>query len=330
MKAVQVFEYGNCDGLRLGQIGVPAPGAGEALVKLKFAGVNFIDVYMRKGHYRHTKTYETPLPFTLGMEGSGTVVEINGDDSSVRVGDRVAYCLSRGSYAEFAAVPAWKLVPVPDDIEAQVATVLMLQGCTAHYLSHSLFPLQAGQWCLIHAGAGGVGQLLIQLAKRRGAKVITTVGRQDKADVVKQLGADHVVLYGEIDFRDAVMEITGGHGVNVVYDSVGRDTIDRSIHCLRQRGTCVNFGGSSGMVQQVSPLDLAEAGSVFFTRPHLAHYMTSTDEIRGRAHDLFKAVRQGELQVAIDAVFPLEDAVKAHQTIEDRQTKGKLLLKTTS
>ena len=327
MKAVHIDAYGGRDRLAYRDVDTPAPGPGEVLVKLDYAGVNFIDVYMREGHYRHTRTYGTPLPFTLGMEGAGTVVDANGAQS-VANGDRVAYCLERGSYAECAAVAAAKLVKVPADIDVDVATVLMLQGCTAHYLSHSLYPIRPGEWCLVHAGAGGVGQLLIQLAKARGGRVIATVGTPAKAEIVNKLGADHAVLYREVDFQAAVRDITGGEGVHVVYDSVGRDTIDRSLRCLRRRGTCVNFGGSSGMVETVKPLDLAEAGSVFFTRPHLAHYMASHEEIQGRADDLFEAVRTGKLQISIDTVFRLSEAVKAHETIEARKTMGKLLLDT--
>ena len=204
MRAVQVFEYGGRGGIRQLDIEAPVVTAGHALVKLDFAGVNFIDVYMREGRYKDSATYGTPLPFTLGMEGAGMVVETGSGVAGLQAGERVAYCLERGSYAEYAVVPAWKLVKVPDPLSLEQATVLMLQGCTAHYLSHSLFPLQPGQWCLIHAGAGGVGQLLVQLAKLRGARVIATVGSQRKADIVQALGADHAVLYRESDFARAV------------------------------------------------------------------------------------------------------------------------------
>ncbi len=328
MHAVQIFEYGGRDGLHHVETDRPVPAAGQALVQLDYAGVNFIDVYMREGRYKDSATYGTPLPFTLGMEGAGTVLETGTNAEQLQPGDRVAYCLERGSYAEYAAVPAWKLVKVPQSITLDVATVLMLQGCTAHYLSHSLFPIQAGQWCLIHAGAGGVGQLLIQLAKQRGAKVITTVGNEEKAARVKALGADHAVLYRTVDFADEVDRLTAGEGVHVVYDSVGKDTIEGSLRSLRIRGTCVNFGGSSGMVQQISPLRLAEAGSVFFTRPHLAHYLRNAEEIAMRTSQLFDLVASEKLKVNIDTVFPLADAKTAHEVLEGRGTTGKLLLKT--
>jgi NADPH:quinone reductase len=330
MKAIQVASYGGREGLALNEVAVPAPGEGQALVRLDLAGVNFIDVYMREGHYRHSPVYGTPLPFTIGMEGAGIVEQAGRGVTGVTRGDRVAYCLSRGAYAEYAAVPAWRLVKVPDDIALDVATVLMLQGCTAHYLSHSLFALREGHVCLVHAGAGGVGQLLIQLAKLRGAQVITTVGSQDKAALVRQAGADHVVLYRERDFREAVMEITRGRGVDVAYDAVGKATIEGSIRSVRRRGTVCNYGGASGLVESVSPLMLADAGSVFFTRPHLAHYTADTEEIAGRARDLFALVREGKLKVRVDRALPLAQAAEAHAVIEARGTTGKLLLRTSA
>ncbi len=325
MQAVQIKAYGGGDGLALSAVGQPRPQPGEALVELEFSGVNYIDIYMREGHYRASKTYGSPLPFTLGMEGAGRVADANGAPG-LAAGDRVAYCLARGSYAEYAVVPAWKLVKIPDALDAPVATALMLQGCTAHYLSHSLFPLQPGHWCLIHAAAGGVGQLLVQLAKLRGANAIATVGSAEKAQRVTELGADYTVLYRETGFLAAVQDITGGEGVHVVYDSVGADTIADSIRCLRRRGTCVNYGGSSGLVEAVNPLALAEAGSVFFTRPHLAHYMHDAEEIGTRAKALFNAVERNALRICIDRVFPLPDAAQAHAVMENRATRGKLLL----
>lgn len=327
MKAVQVLEYGGRDQLVLREVPLPAPAAGEALVQLAYAGVNFIDVYMREGHYRHSATYGAPLPMTLGMEGGGSIEAIGPGVDSVKVGDRVAYCLSRGSYAEYAVVPAWKLVKVPVDVPFDVATTLMLQGCTAHYLSHSLFALAPGHSCLVHAGAGGVGQLLVQLARLRGARVLATVGSAEKAEIVRKLGGEPI-LYREVDFREAVMDATGGAGVDVVYDSVGLETIDRSLRSLKRRGVCVNYGGSSGLVESIKPLDLAEAGSVFFTRPHLAHYMGDSGEINGRAADLFAAYLSKELKVTIDRIFPLGAVAEAHTRIEGRQTLGKLLLDT--
>ena len=327
MKAVVVTQFGGPQHLAYTDLPDPQPAAGEALVRLDYAGINFIDVYMRSGFYARSQTYKTPLPMTIGMEGYGTVVAIAPDVHDVAVGDRVAYCLVRGSYAQLAAVPAWRLVKIPPDIPAPIATTLMLQGLTAHYLSHSAFPLAAGKTCLIHAGAGGVGQLLIQLAKLRGASVITTVGTEEKAAIARSRGADHVILYRQTDFREEVMKLTDRRGVDVVYDAVGKDTIHGSIRSLRKRGLVINYGGASGLVQSVEPLELAEAGSVFFTRPHLADYTATPEELRGRADDLFAAYRSGRLQVAVDREFPLAEAAAAHTYLEGRGTRGKLLLK---
>ena len=327
MRAIGVNAFGGPEALDMLDMPAPEPGAGEVRVKLTLAGLNFIDIYMRSGAYKKSDTYKTPLPMVLGMEGAGTVDALGEGVEGLASGQRVAWCIHRGSYAEYAVVPAWKLVPIADDVPDDIATALQLQGCTAHYLSHSAFPLTEGQSCLVHAGAGGVGQLLVQLAKARGAIVLTTVGSEDKADIARARGADHMILYQQQDFREEVMRITGGEGVHVVYDAVGRETISRSIRSLRRRGTIINYGGASGLVEAVSPLELAEAGSVFFTRPHLADYMASAQEIRARTDDLFAHWRAGRLQVAIDRTLPLEAAAEAHRLIEGRGTRGKILLK---
>lgn len=327
MKAVTISRFGGPEALELTDATMPEPQDGEALVELEFAGVNFIDVYMRSGLYARSHTYQTPLPMTLGMEGAGLVKAVGAGVSDVSVGDRVAYCIVRGSYAQYATVPAGKLVRIPPDIPLPVATALMLQGLTAHYLSHSAFPLRPGKSCLVHAGAGGVGQLLIQLAKLLGATVIATVGSEEKAAVARERGADHVLLYREVDFREEVRRLTAGRGVDVVYDSVGRDTIARSIRSLARRGLCINYGGASGLVTSIEPLELAEAGSVYFTRPHLADYISSAAELRARASDLFSAYVEGKLAVTIDRELPLADAAEAHRWLEARRTKGKLLLR---
>jgi NADPH:quinone reductase len=327
VRAVGVNAFGGPEALCLLDLPEPEPGPGEARVRVTLAGVNFIDVYMRSGAYRRSDTYRTPLPMVLGMEGIGRIDALGEGVSGLAAGQRVAWCIHRGAYAEAAVVPAWKLVPVPDEMPDEVACALQLQGCTAHYLTHSAFALGPGHTCLLHAGAGGVGQLVIQLAKARGAKVITTVGSVEKAEIARARGADHVILYREEDFRERVSEITAGEGVDVVYDSVGRDTIARSIRSLRRRGLVVNYGGSSGLVEAISPLDLAEAGSVFFTRPHLADYMRDTAAIRSRTDTLFALVRDRRLEVAIDRVLPLADAPEAHRVLEGRGTRGKLLLR---
>jgi NADPH2:quinone reductase len=324
---MQIRHFGAADELTLIELPPPEPGPGEARVRLDLSGVNFIDVYMRDGSYARSRTYVTPLPMTLGMEGCGTVDAVGAGVESCRPGDRVAYCLARGSYADYAVVPAWRLVPVPPGVPSAIATALMLQGSTAHYLTHSAFRLEPGMTCLVHAGAGGVGQLLVQLAKRRGARVLATVGSPEKAELARSRGADHCILYRETDFRDEVMRFTGGKGVNVVYDSVGRDTLPRSLRALARRGTCVNFGASSGQPDPVPVLELAEAGSVYLTRPHLADYMASAEEIRGRAADLFAAWQNSALVVTIDRELPLSAAAEAHRVLESRGTRGKLLLR---
>ena len=327
MKAIAINEFGGPDKLQLINMPDPTPAAGEALVKLEYAGVNFIDIYMRSGRYAKSDTYKTPLPMTIGMEGGGSVAALGEGVTGLKPGDRVAYCIVRGSYAPYAAVPAWKLVKIPADMPMAIATTLMLQGLTAHYLTHSAFRLEPGHSCLVHAGAGGVGQLLIQLAKLRGATVLATAGSAQKIEIARQRGADHVILYRETDFRAAVMKITGGKGVDVVYDAVGKDTIAGSIRSLKKRGLCINYGGASGLVEAINPLELGEAGSVFFTRPHLADYLQTAEEIGGRAADLFAAHAAGKLGVAIDREFPLAEAGQAHQYLEGGRTRGKLLLR---
>ena len=326
MKAIQVKNYGGSDALTLADLPVPKPADGEALIKIGRAGINFIDVYMRSGLFKRSRTYPQSPPMTLGMEGAGRVAALGPGVGNVAPGDRVAYCLELGSYAEYAIVPAWKLVKVPDDVPLDIATALQMQGSTAHYLTDSLYPLEDGQSCLVHAGAGGLGQLVIQLAKSRGATVFATVGSAEKAEIAKARGADHVILYREVDFAAAVRDLTDGVGVDVVYDSVGKDTIEGSLECLKPRGMLSNNGNASGAIKALDPLDLAEAGSVFFTRPHLADYIASAEERNRRAGDLYRLYREGRLTVTVDRTFPLAEASVAHDAIEGRQTKGKLLL----
>lgn len=327
MKAISIGSFGGPDVCRLAEVEAPSPASGEIGVRLAYAGINFMDVYMRNGTYAKSHTYQTPLPMTIGMEGAGTVSVVGAGVTDFSVGDRVAFCLVRGAYAESINVPAWKAVKVPETIDLRVAAALMLQGSTAHYLSHSAFPLGREHTCLIHAGAGGVGQLLIQLAKARGARVLTTVGSEEKATIAGTCGADEIILYREKDFREETLRLTGGHGVDVVYDSVGRDTIHRSIRSLKKRGLCILFGASSGVVPSIEPIELAEAGSIFFTRPHLADYLRDANEIRGRVGDLFDLVGKNRLRVAIDREFPLADASAAHAYLEAGKTRGKLLLR---
>jgi NADPH:quinone reductase len=324
---MRIHAFGGPEVVIEDELPVPVAGQGEVLIKLEFAGVNFIDVYLRNGTYRRSHTYVTPLPMTLGMEGAGKVAALGPGVEHVGVDDRVAYGLARGSYAEYAVVPEMKVVRIPAGLSSEVAAALLFQGATAHYLASSAFKLAPGHVCLVHAGAGGVGQILIQFAKRRGARVIATVGTPEKAEIAKTRGADAAILYRETDFREEVMRLTSGEGVDVVYDSVGRDTLPRSLRSLKRRGTCVNFGASSGQPAPVEVLELAEAGSVFLTRPHLADYMASREEIAWRANDLFEAYREGHIEVAIERCFPLNAASEAHRLLEGRGTRGKILLR---
>jgi NADPH2:quinone reductase len=326
MKAIQVTAYGGPEVLSLTDIDRPEPADGEVRVKVAYAGVNFIDVYTRNGLYANSHTYRNAPPFTNGREGVGTVDAIGPGVEGVAVGDRVAWCLVLGAYAEYACVPAWRLVKLPDDVSRKHAVTLMLQGCTAHYLSHSLFALEPGHSALIHAGAGGVGQLLVQLAKLRGAEVFATVGNQQKAEQVLALGADHAILYQQEDFAQVVLNNTLGQGVDVVYDSVGAATIDGSIRCCKRRGTVCNFGAASGAVTTVDPLALAEAGSLFFTRPHMADYMRDAEEIGWRGDQMLDHAAAGRIRINVDRVLPLDQAAEAHRILESRGTTGKLLL----
>ena len=320
MKAIRIHETGGPEVLRLEEVPDPQPGPGEAVVRLEAIGLNFIEVYHRTGLYR------SALPFTPGGEGAGRVVAVGQDVSGIKPGDRVASTSLRGSYAELAWAPIDKLVPVPDEVETSVAAAVLLQGLTAHYLATSTYPLAQGSWCLIHAAAGGVGLLLCQMAKARGARVIGTVSTEEKAALATQAGADHVVLYTRQDFVSEARRLTGGHGVAVVYDSVGESTFQGSLNSLAPRGMLVLFGQSSGPVPPVDPQVLNAKGSLYLTRPTLTHYTASRDELLTRARDLFAWMEAGKLQVRIDRTYPLADAAAAHRALEGRETKGKVLL----
>ena len=320
MKAIRIHETGGPEVLRLEEVPDPQPGPGEAVVRLEASGLNFIEVYQRTGLYR------SALPFIPGGEGAGRVVAVGPNVSEVKPGDRVASTSLRGSYGELAWAPIDKLVPVPDEVETSVAAAVLLQGLTAHYLATSTYPLAQGSWCLIHAAAGGVGLLLCQMAKARGARVIGTVSTEEKAALATQAGADHVVLYTRQDFVSEARRLTGGHGVAVVYDSVGESTFEGSLNSLAPRGMLVLFGQSSGPVPPVDPQVLNAKGSLYLTRPTLTHYTASRDELLTRARDLFAWMEAGKLQVRIDRTYPLADAAAAHRALEGRETKGKVLL----
>jgi len=320
MKAVRVHDYGGAEVLAIEDIAVPEPQAGEARVKIEAIGVNFIDIYQRTG------LYPLKTPFTLGMEGAGVVDAIGENVTEVEKGERVAYAMILGSYAEYALVPAAKLVPRPANVDSQSAAALMLQGMTAHYLTHSSYALKDGETALVHAAAGGTGLLLVQIAKMRGARVIGTVSTEAKAQLAKAAGADEVILYTQSDFLTEVKKLTGGKGVHVVYDSVGATTFEKSLDCLRPRGYLVLFGQSSGPVPPLDPGKLAAKGSLFLTRPTLAHYTLDRAELLQRAGDLFGWSASGKLKLRIDKVCSLSQAADAQRLLESRKTTGKIVL----
>ena len=320
MKAIVVEQPGGPEALQYKEVPAPEPAAEQVLVRVAAIGVNFIDVYHRKGFYPQ------PLPFTPGSEFSGTIEAVGAKVEDLKVGQRVATASGLGAYAEHARAPADKCVMIPDTIDDKTAAALMLQGMTAHYLTLSTRPLQPGMSCLVHAAAGGVGLLLCQIAKLRGARVIATVSTEEKAKLAREAGADEVVLYTKEDVVPRVKEFTGGKGVDVVYDGVGKTTIEQSIASLAPRGLLNTFGQSSGPVPPIDPLTLNKAGSLFMTRPTLAHYIATRAELAKRAEDLFSWVKDKRLHIRIGATFPLAEAAAAHRALEARQTTGKVLL----
>jgi len=320
MRAIRVREVGGPEVLTVEDVESPTPGEGEARVRVTASGVNFIDVYFRTG------AYSTPTPFTPGMEAAGIVDAVGPGVTGVAVGDRVAYAMHLGSYAEQVVLPAWKLVPVPDGVELDVAAAVMLQGMTAHYLATSTFPLGPGHRCLIHAAAGGVGLLLCQLARRRGAVVYGTTSTPEKAERAREAGAHQVILYTETDFPQEVQRLTEGKGVSVVYDSVGKTTFQGSLDSLQPRGMLVLFGQASGPVPPVDLQLLNQKGSLFVTRPSLNHYLADRRELMQRASDVLGGVAGGTLRLSIGGSWPLAQAAGAHAALESRETWGKLLL----
>ncbi|WP_337286719.1 quinone oxidoreductase [Candidatus Methylomirabilis sp.] len=320
MRAIRMHEYGGPEVLRYEEVALPEPGAGEARVKIEAVGVNYIDIYQRKGQY------PDPLPVIPGREAAGVVDAVGPGVSDLAPGARVVYAMHVGSYAEYAIVPVRRLVPIPNAVEVRVAAAAMLQGLTAHYLTHSTYPLQPGDTALIHAAAGGVGLLLVQMAKRRGGRVIGTVSTRQKADLARQAGADEVILYTEVDFETETRRLTNGQGVNVVYDSVGQTTFDKSLNSLAPRGYLALYGQSSGPVPPLNPQVLSAKGSLYLTRPNLMHYTLDRAELLKRAGDLFDWIIAGTLTVRIDATFPLAEAAVAHRCLEERKTAGKVLL----
>ena len=320
MKAIQVKQVGGPDAMEVVELPVPQPKANEAVVKLAAAGVNFIDVYVREGRYK------APLPLVPGQEGAGVVTAVGSNVKLVKLGDRVAWASILGAYAEYAAVPADRLVVIPNGVTDEQAAAVMLQGMTAHYLSHDTYPLKRGETALIHAAAGGVGLLLVQMAHNMGARVIATVSTEEKAKLARAAGADEVILYTQTDFETETKRLTGGKGVDVVYDSVGKTTFDKGLNILRPRGMMALFGGSSGAVPPFDPMILNQKGSLFLTRPTLGHYTSTREELVERAGAVFGMIAAGKLKLRIEHTYPLAEAPRAHRDLEGRKTTGKLLL----
>ena len=320
MKAIQVKRVGGPEAMEVAELPVPQPKANEAVVKLAASGVNFIDVYFREGRYK------APLPFVPGQEGAGVVTAVGGEVKSLKVGDRVAWTGLLGSYAECAAVPANRLVPISSGVSEQQAAAAMLQGMTAHYLSHDTYPLKKGETALVHAAAGGVGLLLVQMAHNIGARVIATVSTEEKAKLARGAGADEVILYTQADFETETKRLTGGKGVDVVYDSVGKTTFEKGLNILRPRGMMVLFGGSSGAVPPFDLVALSQKGSLYVTRPTLANYIATREELVAHSGAVFGMITAGKLKLRIEDTYPLADASRAHRDLEGRKTTGKLLL----
>lgn len=320
MKAIRIHEYGGAEAMQVEDMTTPTPGPGEALVRVAAAGVNFMDIYQRIG------MYQVPLPCTMGVEAAGTVEALGPGVAGVAVGERVAWANVQGAYAELAVVPAERLIALPPQLDMRAGAAAMLQGMTAHYLSHSTAPLTAGDTCLVHAAAGGVGQLLCQMLRMRGVRVIGTVSTDVKAEIAHDAGADEVVLYGQQDFQVEVRRLTDGEGVTVVFDSVGRDTFDKSLDCLRPRGYMVLYGASSGAVPPVDPQTLAAKGSLWLTRPTLVNFTTSRAELTQRAGDVLSWIAEGRIRLTIDRDYPLAQAPDAHRALANRETAGKILL----
>jgi NADPH:quinone reductase len=320
MKAIQIKQTGGPEVMELVDLPIPQPKSGESVVKIHAVGVNFIDVYNREGRYK------LALPAVLGQEGAGTVLAVGPDVHDVKVGDRVAFTLVMGSYAEYAAVPADKLVKIPEGVNDREAAAAILQGMTAHYLVYDTHPLKRGETALVHAAAGGVGLLLVQMAHNIGARVIGTVSTEEKAKLAREAGADDIIFYCQTDFEAETKRLMGGKGVDVVYDSVGRTTFEKGLNLLRPRGMMALFGGSSGAVAPIDPITLTQKGSLFLTRPSLGAYVLTPEELRKRAGAVFGMIRDGKLNLRIEHIYSLADAQRAHRDLEGRKTTGKLLL----
>ena len=326
MKSISIEQYGGPEVLLRRDIPVPTPKPDEVLIRLAHSGVNFMDVHTREGKYAQSQTYPVRLPTALGMEGSGEIVRVGANVHDLAVGDRVAYCICWGSYAEYAAVPAARVVKVPDALPLDMAAASLFHGFTAHYLAHDVARLAPGMTCLVHAASGGIGQILIQLAKRAGARVFATTSTPEKAAVARSRGADEAVLYGDGRFADAVREATDGEGVDVVFDPLGQATLRDSFRATRRRGLVINYGSVSGSVRDLDPIELGEAGSLFLTRPRLADHLADAATTRRRADDIFSALLDGSLKIAIGGRYTLDNVEEAHEALENRKMIGKPIL----
>lgn len=320
MRAIQILSTGGPEVLTLRELPTPAPGPSEALIRVEACGVNFIDTYFREGRYA------AELPYTLGQEAAGVVVSIGSEVSTVKPGDRVAWCGVPGTYAEYAVAPAARLIVLPEHLSSQEAAAALLQGMTAHYLAYSTYAIRQGDTVLIHAGAGGMGLILTQIAKRLGARVFTTVSTEAKAALSREAGADEVILYTQEPFDEAVRRLTGGAGIPVVYDSVGKTTFLQSLKCLQPRGLMALYGGASGAVPPFDLIQLSSMGSLFVTRPTLRDYVSTREDLEWRANDIFRWVAEGDLKLHLEYTYPLAEAAQAHRNLEGRKTTGKLLL----
>ena len=326
MRALQIDRYGGPGVIIRRELPVPQPGAGEVLIRLAYSGINFMDIHTRQGKYAQSRTYPQRMPTTLGIEGAGTIEALGSGVDSFQPGDRVAYCLSWGSYADYAVVAAWRVVPVPDDVALELAAAAMFHGLTAHYLAYDLGAFKPGITCLVHSASGGIGQLLVQLGARLGATVYATTSTEAKAQVARERGATEALLYDEGRFADRVRELTGGRGVDVVFDPIGKPTLRDSMRATRTKGLVVSFGSVGGNVRDLDPIELGEAGSLFLTRPRLADHLTDAATIRRRASDIFAGLIDGSLSIRIAGRYTLDNVERAHEDLENRHTVGKPLI----
>lgn len=326
MRALQVDRYGGPEVIVRRELPVPKPGAGELLIRLAYSGINFMDIHTRQGKYGQSRTYPQVLPTTLGIEGAGTIAAVGDGVDGFRVGDRVAYCLSWGSYADYALVPAWRVVHVPEQLPLDVAAASMFHGLTAHYLAYDLGKLGPGVTCLVHSASGGIGQLLLQIGARLGATIYATTSTEAKADVARSCGATEALLYNNGRFADDVRALTGGRGVDVVFDPVGKPTLRDSMRATRTKGLVVSFGSVGGNLGNLDPIELGEAGSLFLTRPRLADHLTDAETIQRRASDIFTGLIDATLSIRIAGRYSLDNVEKAHEDLENRRTVGKPII----